>query len=575
MTTARPAAVVVLAAGAGTRMRSATPKVLHTLGGRTILGHALAAARGVEPERIAVVVRHERDLVVAEALACVSDALIVDQDDVPGTGRAVECALGALDAQAQAAAAGAGTGEGQVPDGVDGPVVVLAGDIPLLDAQTLGALLDTHVQDANAVTVLTTDVPDPTGYGRIVRDPGGSVLGIVEDKDASSEQRQIQEINSSVYVFDAGVLRGALGRLDRDNAQGEVYLTDVLALVRADGRGVGAVKTDDPSLVEGVNDRAQLAVLRAELNARVLERHMLAGVTIVDPATTWIDVDVDLAQDVTILPGTQLHGATVVGQGATVGPDTTLTDVEIGPGATIVRTHGSLAVIGPNATVGPFAYLRPGARLEAKGKIGTFVEVKNATIGAGSKVPHLTYVGDATIGEGSNIGAGSIFVNYDGVEKFHSEVGSQVRTGAKNAFIAPVRIGDGAYTGAGTVVRRDVPPGALAVSAGPQRTIEGWVERRRPGTASAAAAERALAGNGARAEVPAAPGSAAPPDTPAPDTPAPDTPPAGPRLSPQAQAERERAGQAQAAVRPTPPPSVPGQLSWDALPTPPEGDSAR
>ena len=540
MTYPRPAAVVVLAAGEGTRMRSATPKVLHTLAGRSMLGHALAAARSLDPARVVVVVRHGREVVVAHALEVDADVLIADQDDIPGTGRAVQCGLGVLDADA---GSGHGAVEAEPSSGaVDGAVVVLAGDIPLLDGATLSALLDAHAAGAHAVTVLTTEVDDPTGYGRILRDADGGpdVVAIVEEKDADDAQRAVREINSSVYVFDSAVLRGCLGRLGRDNAQGEVYLTDVLALARADGGRVRAVRLEDPLLVEGVNDRAQLAVLRAELNRRILRRWMLEGVTVVDPATTWVDVDVTLARDVTLLPGTQLHGATTVAERATIGPDTTLTDVEVGADATVVRTHGSLAVIGAGATVGPFSYLRPGTELGAGGKIGTFVETKNAQIGAGSKVPHLSYVGDATIGEQTNIGAASVFVNYDGVHKHHTTIGSYARTGSDNMFVAPVTVGDGAYTGAGSVIRRNVPPGALGVSQGSQRNIEGWVLRARAGTPAALAAERAL--------------TAA-------------NPVAG--LSPQARAERERAEHAASSLTPTPPPSLPDQHPElpDHLPT--------
>ena len=484
-------------------MKSAVPKVLHTLAGRSMLGHAVAAARWLEPDRLAVVVRHQRDRVAAHALELEPAALVVDQDDVPGTGRAVQCALTVLDAAAHAAAvAQHAETSAALPDSrtaatlpyaVEGPVVVLAGDIPLLDGPTLAELLAAHVEDQNGVTVLTTEVADPTGYGRIVREPGtGDVLGIVEHKDADAQQREIAEINSSVYVFDAAVLRDALGRIGRDNAQGELYLTDVLALAREAGRPVRAVQVDDPTLVEGVNDKRQLAVLAAELNRRVLDAWMLAGVSVVDPATTWIDVDVELEADATVLPGTQLHGATRVAAGAVVGPDTTLTDVTVGPGATVVRSHASSSRIGAGATVGPFSYLRPGTDLGEGGKIGAYVETKAATIGAHSKVPHLSYVGDATIGEYSNIGAGTIFVNYDGVNKHHSTVGSHVRIGSDNALVAPVEIGDGAYTGAGSVIRRDVPPGSLGVTTSPQRTIDRWVIRRRPGSASAQAASALL-----------------------------------------------------------------------------------
>jgi len=457
-----------------------------------MLGHAIHAAQGLEPWRIAVVVRHERDAVASHALDVDPSVLIADQDEVPGTGRAVQCGLRALDGAVQAQHVIANGATEVVADAVlAGAVVVIAGDVPLLDSGTLAELLAAHHEAGNAVTVLTTEVEDPTGYGRIVRDPAtGTVAAIVEERDADDAQRTITEINSSVYVFDAGLLREALGEIGTDNAQGELYLTDVLAIAHRRGLGVRAVRTEDRFVVEGVNDRVQLATLARELNDRILTEWMLQGVTVVDPATTWVDVDVDLAQDVTLLPGVQLHGATSVASGATIGPDTTLTDVEVGERATVVRSHASLAVIAAGATVGPFSYLRPGAELGEGGKIGAFVEVKNATIGKGSKVPHLSYVGDATIGERSNIGAGTIFVNYDGVNKHHSTVGDAARTGANNIFIAPVNIGSGAYTGGGTVVRFDVPDGALAVSAGNQRIVEGWTERRRPGTESAEVAAR-------------------------------------------------------------------------------------
>ncbi|WP_098465384.1 bifunctional UDP-N-acetylglucosamine diphosphorylase/glucosamine-1-phosphate N-acetyltransferase GlmU [Isoptericola jiangsuensis] len=486
-------------------MKSATPKMLHALGGRSMLGHALVAADELGPERIAVVVRHERDLVAAHALQVAPTALVVDQDEVYGTGRAVQCALDALDATVHAARAAelshvddvhdehVDGGEHPLGDGVDGSVVVLASDVPLLDGATLAELVAAHHTDANAVTILTTVVDDATGYGRIVRQQGtGDVLHIVEHAEATAEQLEIREINSGVYVFDAAVLRDGLARVGSDNSQGEVYLTDVVALAREAGGTVRAVVADDPMTVEGVNDRVQLAVLRAELNRRVLDDWMRAGVTVVDPATTWVDVDVELAPDVTLLPGTQLHGATVVATGATIGPDTTLTDVEVGEGATVVRTHGSLSVIGAGASVGPFAYLRPNTVLGDKGKIGTFVETKNAEIGAGSKVPHLSYVGDATIGEGTNIGAASVTVNYDGVAKHRTVIGSHARTGADNMFVAPVTVGDGAYTAAGSIITRDVPAGALGVSRAQQKNVEGWVERRRPDTAAADAAARSL-----------------------------------------------------------------------------------
>ncbi|MEV0679916.1 bifunctional UDP-N-acetylglucosamine diphosphorylase/glucosamine-1-phosphate N-acetyltransferase GlmU [Actinosynnema sp. NPDC050436] len=478
-----PVSTIVLAAGEGTRMRSATPKVLHRIGGRSLVEHAVRAAAGTDPDHLAVVVGHGRDA-VGRHLDGVSAALdrkitVAVQEEQKGTGHAVGCGLAEL------------------PADLGGTVVVTYGDAPLLDAATLRDLLVRHAAGGNAVSVLTAVVPDPTGYGRIVRSATGEVEGIVEQKDASPEERAITEINSGVYAFDAAVLRDALARISTDNAQGELYLTDVLAIARADGRRVGAVVTPDPWLVEGVNDRVQLARLGAELNRRTVERWMREGVTVVDPATTWLDADVRLGRDVLVEPGVQLRDGTVVGEGAVVGPDTTLSACTIGAGASVVRTHGTGAEIGEGASVGPFAYLRPGTRLGSSGKIGTFVEVKNSEIGTGSKVPHLSYIGDATIGDHSNIGAASVTVNYDGVNKHRTVVGSHARTGSDNMFVAPVTVGDGAYTGAGTVVRRDVPPGALAVSGGPQRNLEGWVVQRRPGTTSAQAAQQALASQNA------------------------------------------------------------------------------
>ncbi|HVW39902.1 MAG TPA: bifunctional UDP-N-acetylglucosamine diphosphorylase/glucosamine-1-phosphate N-acetyltransferase GlmU [Amycolatopsis sp.] len=477
-----PLSTLVLAAGEGTRMRSDRPKVLHPIAGRPLVEHAVRAAAGLEPEHLVVVVGHGRDA-VTEHLDEVGKALgrpvtTAVQETQKGTGHAVSCALDAL------------------PGGLTGTVMVSYGDVPLLDTATLSALLSEHRGSGHAVTVLTAVVADPTGYGRILRNADGAVRGIVEQRDATEDQLEITEINSGVYAFDARLLVAGLSRLSTDNVQGELYLTDVLTNACADGADVGALVVDDPWLTEGVNDRVQLSAVGAELNRRIVRRWQLDGVTVVDPATTWLDAGVTLARDVVLHPGVQLHGTTTVGEGASVGPDTTLTNVAVGAGAKVVRTHGSDSEIGPQASVGPFAYLRPGTKLGEKGKIGTFVETKKADIGAGSKVPHLTYVGDATIGEDSNIGASSVFVNYDGVRKHHTTIGSQVRTGSDNTFVAPVSVGDGAYTGAGTVIRENVPPGALAVSMGPQRNMEGWVAGRRPGTPAAKAAEAALAAEG-------------------------------------------------------------------------------
>jgi bifunctional UDP-N-acetylglucosamine pyrophosphorylase / glucosamine-1-phosphate N-acetyltransferase len=473
----RPAAAIVLAAGDGTRMRSAVPKVLHRIAGRSLLGHAVHAVAALEPEHLVVVVGHGRHQ-VSDAVSALGEelarpVLAAVQEKRLGTGHAVRCALDA------------------VPTTLTGPVLVTYGDVPLLEPATLGALLAAHAASGAALTLLTSELADPSGYGRVLRESDGTVTRIVEEADATPEQRAVTEVNSGVYAFDAEFLTTAIGRLRTTNSQGELYLTDLVKIAHDDDADVRGVRCVDGWQVRGVNDQVQLAALRAELNRRLLAHWMRSGVTVVDPTTTWTDVNVRLEPDVVLHPGTQLHGTTSVAGGAEVGPDTTLIDCEIGAGARVVRAHGTGATIGAGASVGPFAYLRPGARLGERGKIGTFVEVKNSDIGAGTKVPHLTYVGDATIGEHSNIGASSVFVNYDGVRKQRSVVGSHVKTGSDNTFVAPVHIGDGAYTGAGTVVREDVPPGALAVSAGSQRTIEGWVEKNRPDTPAAEAAARA------------------------------------------------------------------------------------
>ncbi|WP_395653692.1 bifunctional UDP-N-acetylglucosamine diphosphorylase/glucosamine-1-phosphate N-acetyltransferase GlmU [Phycicoccus elongatus] len=475
MNSVRPAAVIILAAGEGTRMKSSTPKVLHPIGGLPLLGHAIRAARATAAEHVEVVVRHQRDLVV-EYCSSVDPALVVaDQDEVKGTGRAVECGLAAL------------------PADLVGTVLVTSGDVPLIEGQTLVDLANAHAASGAAVTVVTAEVADPTGYGRVVRGADGGVERIVEQKDASEAERSIREINSGIWGFDAAVLRDALEQVGTDNAQGEKYLTDVLALARAAGHRVGAHRIDDIWQTEGVNDRVQLAKLGRVLNDRVCEKWMRAGVTIVDPATTWIDTDVTIGQDARILPGTQLLGATTIGSGAVIGPEVTLIDTEVGEEAEVERAKANLAVIGAGATVGPYSYLRPGTVLGAKGRIGGFVETKNAQIGEGAKVPHLTYAGDVEIGPGANIGAGTIFANYDGVAKHRSRIGKDSFVGSHTVVISPVDVADGAYVAAGSALTQDVNPGEIAVARAKQRNVPGWVARARPGTRTAAAAEAAAA----------------------------------------------------------------------------------
>jgi bifunctional UDP-N-acetylglucosamine pyrophosphorylase/glucosamine-1-phosphate N-acetyltransferase len=483
------AAVVVLAAGQGTRMRSSMPKVLHSLGGRSLLGHVLAATEPLDAGATVVVVGSGREAVEEHLAGIAPTALPVVQHEQNGSGHAAAVALAA------------------VPD-LDGPVLLVNGDAPLLRAATVTALVEAHRDAGNVLTVLTAVVDDPSGLGRIVRDDDGAVRAIVEERDATDAQRAIREINAGVYVGDAAALRRSLARIGADNDQGEQYVTDVLALLVAEGAAVGGVVAEDADDVLGCNDQRELAARRRTLNDRVLDDLMRAGVTVVDPLTTWVDVTASVAADAVLQPGTQLLGATSIGTGAVVGPDTTLLDTEVGDGAAVVRAHSVEAVIGPRVSVGPFAYLRPGTRLGPGSKVGTFVETKNATIGEDSKVPHLTYVGDATIGRGTNIGAASVFVNYDGVDKHHTTIGDHARTGADNMFVAPVTVGDGAYTAAGSVITSDVPPGAMAIGRAPQRNVAGWVRRRRSGTPAARAAEaaesRAAAPGTDRSEAPGA-----------------------------------------------------------------------
>lgn len=470
----RPAAVVVLAAGEGTRMKSKTPKVLHEIAGRSLVGHVVSAARELEPEQLVVVVGHASEQVEGHLAAHYEGTRTAFQAEQNGTGHAVRMALEEL---------------GQAPDGT---VVVVCGDTPLLSGATLSALVAAHAADGNAVTVLTAEVPDSTGYGRIVRDAAtGAVTAIVEHKDASDAERAIREINSGVFAFDGRLLADALGKVRTDNSQGEEYLTDVLGILREAGHRVGASMAGDHREILGINNRVQLAEARRLLNRRLLERAMTAGVTVVDPASVLVDVTVTFERDAVIHPGTQLLGATHVAEDAEVGPNTRLRDTVVHRGARVDNTVADRAVIGESASVGPYAYLRPGTRLGTSAKAGTYVEMKNATIGEGTKVPHLSYVGDATIGDHTNIGAASVFVNYDGEAKHHTTIGSHCKTGSDNMFVAPVTVGDGAYTAAGSVITKDVPAGSLAVARGQQRNIEGWVARKRPGSAAAQAAQAA------------------------------------------------------------------------------------
>jgi bifunctional UDP-N-acetylglucosamine pyrophosphorylase/glucosamine-1-phosphate N-acetyltransferase len=462
--------VVVLAAGEGTRMKSTTPKVLHEISGRTLLGHVLHAVSGLKGKNLCIVVGAGRERVEAHVAQIAPHATTVFQEHRGGTGHATQLALAGTSSQ--------------------GTVLVLAGDTPMLTGASLEALLDVHHKGKFAASVMTAEHPDPTGYGRIIRSEDGSFLRIVEERDASDEEKAIYEVNSGVYAFDGVKLAAAIGKLKSDNSQGELYLTDVLEILRNDGGSIAAVLIEDFIEILGVNDRSQLAESAALLRDLINDNLMKAGVTIVDPISTWVDSTATVDSDVTLLPGTWIAGSTKVASGAVIGPRSTLLNCTVASGAQVIESHCTGAAIGANASVGPFTYLRPGTQLGASSKAGAFVEMKNAVVGDGSKVPHLSYVGDATIGEGSNIGAATIFVNYDGVEKHHTVVGDHVRIGSDSMLVAPITIGDGAYTAAGSVITEDVPPGAIGVARAKQRNVLGWVLRKRSGTQSADAASR-------------------------------------------------------------------------------------
>ena len=450
-------AAIILAAGEGTRMRSNKPKVLHTLAGKTFLNRVMDSVSALAPDTLAVVVHYQADRVTEAARSYNERVTIVNQDDIPGTGRAVQCAMAQLAQQGE----------------LEGSVLIAASDMPLLDSDTLSQLLAFHEQSGNGATVLTTVLDDPTGYGRIIRDSEGNVLRIVEQKDANSSELAVHEVNTSVYVFDAAVLSKAIADLKSDNAQGEFYLTDALETAKQDG-AVGAFAAPDPLSVEGVNDRVQLAALAKAHNIRVCEQWMRAGVDILDPQTTWIEDDVEIGRDAVILPGSFLQGHTVIGENAVVGPYTTLIDAVVDDEAVVERSRVQESHIGRGTNIGPWTYLRPGNEFGEGAKAGAFVEMKKAHIGNGTKVPHLSYVGDAELGDHTNIGGGTITANYDGVHKNRTKIGTGCHVGAGNLFVAPVEVGDNVTTGAGSVLRHEVPSDSMVYSENTQHNVEGW-----------------------------------------------------------------------------------------------------
>jgi len=450
------AAAIVLAAGEGTRMRSALPKVAHEVLGIPLVRWVVDAVLGAGIAQVVTVVGHGAEAVSA----LVPETECVIQEAQLGTGDAVRAAARALAE-------------------FDGPVVVVAGDVPLVRAGTIAALLESFRASDGACTLLTAFIPDPAGYGRIVRDEAGLVTGIVEQKDLSADQLGIDECNVGIYCFDARALFDALAHITPANAQGEYYLTDVVARLHGEGRPVHGVVLTDVDESHGVNTRVQLAAAGRILQRRINERHMLDGVTMTDPDLVWIGPAVTIGRDVVIEPMTTIAGATCVGEGAHIGPNTRILDSTIEAGATVEQSIVRGATIGPHAAVGPNAFLRPGTVLESGARAGSFVEVKNSTIGEGSKVPHLSYMGDATIGAGVNVGAGSITCNYDGWEKRRTVIGDGAFIGSDTMLVAPVEIGEGAATGAGSAITKDVPPGALGIGRAEQRNVEGWSDRRK------------------------------------------------------------------------------------------------
>ena len=462
---------IVLAAGEGTRMKSQTPKVLHFIAGKTIIDHVLSQIVKLNPAQLRVVVGAGREVVEPHIKQVAPNSVSVFQAERNGTGHAVQLALADLKAS--------------------GTVLICAGDTPLLRSETLTEFIAAHNEAKNVVSVLTAEFPDPTGYGRILRNEAGEIVAIVEERDASEEIKLIDEINTGVYIFDIDALRASVAKLKSNNSQGELYLTDVIADIKATGGKAAAILSNDYSETLGINDRSQLADCAAIMRDRINYQHMLNGVEIVDPTTTWIDANVTIAADATIFPESWLAGTTTVGAKAIIGPRTTLMNVKVAGGASVIESNCVDCEIGGGAKVGPYSYLRADTVLAAGAKVGAYVEIKNSTIGEGTKVPHLSYVGDAEIGSGTNIGAATVFVNYDGVEKHKTKIGDEVRIGSDTMLVAPVSIGDGAYTAAGSVITDDVPAGAMGVARSKQRNILGWVLRKRSGTKSAQAAKAA------------------------------------------------------------------------------------
>ena len=450
-------AAVILAAGKGTRMRSRLPKVLHKVGGKPMLEHVMAAAETAGADKSIVVVGFESEQ-VAEFVG--TRAEIAVQAEQLGTGHAVMQSADLLKDFA-------------------GTVMIICGDTPLLDGCELKKFYVEHQSSGAAATVLTAILDNPTGYGRILRDCNGHVIGIVEEKDATMSQKNICEINTGIYCIEAPLLFEALSGLTCDNAQGEYYLTDVLGKLNEMGKFVGGVITADSDMIMGINSRRQLADAETIMHTRILDKLMDQGVTIMDPASTFIEGTVEIAQDSIIYPFTWLEGSTKIGTESIIGPNVRLTNVVVGNATNLQFVYGHDCVVGSGVTVGPYVHLRPDTVISDEVKIGNFVEVKNSNIGRGSKLPHLSYIGDSDIGERVNMGCGTITVNYDGKKKHRTVVEDDAFVGCNSNLVAPVTVGAGSYIGAGSTVTKDVPPDDLGVARARQTNIKGWAAKYR------------------------------------------------------------------------------------------------
>ena len=441
---------LILAAGMGTRMKSKMPKVIHKVCGKELVRWVIDASRAAGADEVVAVIGHKAEMVrpVIE-----NDANIAIQSEQLGTGHAVMMAKEHI---------------------TDGCVVILAGDTPLIRAETIKAAVEYHAAQGNSATVITAEMDDATGYGRIVRGADGSVLRIVEQKDASEEEKAIKEINSGMYVFDGAALKDALGKLTPNNAQGEYYLTDTLEILRGDGKKIGGYTISDNDEIRGINNRVQLSEAEAVMQERINKYHMMNGVTIIEPKSVFISADAEIGADTIIASNVTIEGETKIGEDCVIEMGSKLTDAQLGDGVHVTSSVIIKSSIGDGTSVGPFAYVRPGCRIGKNVKVGDFVEVKNDVIGDGTKISHLTYLGDSDIGKNVNFGCGTVTCNYDGKDKFRSTIGDDVFVGCNTNFVSPVKVGDGAYIAAGSTITDDIPDKSLAIARSRQINKTDW-----------------------------------------------------------------------------------------------------